>query len=85
MSAARRLLLEGLSDAVGFVGGALAGYGVSLLLGMDVFAEGYGTATLLSADCRASGGMSSASSSLSQSISSEVEGFFFSPGMLRMS
>ena len=46
MSAARRLLLEGLSDAVGFVGGALAGYGVSLLLGMDVFAEGYGTASI---------------------------------------
>ncbi|HCL86901.1 MAG TPA: hypothetical protein DIC45_10480 [Comamonadaceae bacterium] len=46
MSAARRLLLEGASDAVGFVAGALAGYGVALLLGLDLFAEGYGAASI---------------------------------------
>ena len=37
-----KLLLEGLSDAVGFVGGALAGYWVGRLAGLDIFAEGYG-------------------------------------------
>ncbi len=44
-----------------------------------------GTAILLSALCRASSGMSSATSSLSQSISSLVEGFFFKPGRPRTS
>ncbi|WP_313084394.1 hypothetical protein [Pulveribacter sp.] len=46
MSAARRLLLEGVSDAVGFVVGALAGYGAALLLGLDLFAEGYGPGSI---------------------------------------
>ena len=46
MSATQRLL-EGLSDAVGFVGGALAGYGLGLLLGMDIFDQGYGSASIL--------------------------------------
>ncbi|MFD0669211.1 hypothetical protein ACT80S_15935 [Ramlibacter sp. MAHUQ-53] len=35
------LLVEGLSDAVGFVGGALAGYWVAMLLGVDPLAQGY--------------------------------------------
>ena len=47
MSATQRLLLEGLSDAAGFVGGALAGYGLGLLLGMDIFDQGYGSASIL--------------------------------------
>ena len=47
MSDANRLLLEGLSDAVGFLAGALAGYGLGLLLGLDLFAEGYGTSSIL--------------------------------------
>jgi hypothetical protein len=34
------LLLEGLSDAIGFVGGALLGYWLGRLLGLDVFARG---------------------------------------------
>ncbi len=38
---AHPLLVEGLADAVGFVGGALAGYWLGQLLGFDVFAEGY--------------------------------------------
>ncbi|WP_404300308.1 hypothetical protein [Alicycliphilus denitrificans] len=46
MSAAQRLLLEGLSDAAGFVVGALAGYGAGLLLGLDIFHEGYGMASI---------------------------------------
>jgi hypothetical protein len=41
-----KLLLEGLSDAIGFVGGALAGYWIGRLLGWDLFAEGYGNASI---------------------------------------
>ena len=47
MSDANRLLIEGLSDAVGFLAGALAGYGLGLLLGLDLFAEGYGTSSIV--------------------------------------
>lgn len=42
----QRLLMEGVSDAVGFVGGALAGFWLGLLLGFDIFAEGYGNASI---------------------------------------
>ena len=41
MSQASKLLLEGVSDAVGFIGGALAGYWLGQLLGWDLFSEGY--------------------------------------------
>ncbi len=37
----RNLLEEGLSDAVGFVGGALLGFWIGRLIGWDVFASGY--------------------------------------------
>jgi hypothetical protein len=37
-----KLLLEGLSDAVGFIGGALLGFWLGRLLGLDIFAPGYG-------------------------------------------
>jgi len=40
------LLLEGLTDAAGFVAGALAGYGVATLFGLDIFAAGYGNASI---------------------------------------
>jgi hypothetical protein len=40
------LLIEGLSDAVGFVGGVLLAYGLALLLGLDPMGEGYGAQTL---------------------------------------
>ena len=40
-STSKKLLLEGLSDAIGFVGGALFGYGVGRLLDLDIFAAGY--------------------------------------------
>lgn len=39
----RNLLTEGLSDAVGFVGGALLGFWAGRLLGWNVFAAGYGS------------------------------------------
>ena len=35
------LLVEGLSDAVGFIGGALAGYWLASLFGADPLAPGY--------------------------------------------
>ena len=40
-------LLEGLSDAVGFVGGALAGFWLGQLLGLDAFSQGYDTASII--------------------------------------
>jgi outer membrane lipoprotein SlyB len=40
------LLLEGLSDAVGFIGGALLGYWLGQALGVDPLAPGYGPAAL---------------------------------------
>ena len=43
----KHLLLEGLSDAVGFVGGALAGYGLGLLLGMDIFTRAMARPSIL--------------------------------------
>jgi hypothetical protein len=35
-----KALLEGLSDAIGFVGGALLGFWLGRVLGFDVFASG---------------------------------------------
>ncbi|HYW58571.1 MAG TPA: hypothetical protein VE934_16590 [Polaromonas sp.] len=43
----RKLLLEGVSDAVGFVGGALAAFWLGRLLGFDIFAEGYGNSAII--------------------------------------
>ena len=42
----KSLLAEGLSDAIGFVGGALLGFWLGRLLGLDIFAAGYGNASL---------------------------------------
>ncbi len=46
MSQAGKLLLEGVSDAVGFIGGAIAGYWLGQLLGWDLFSEGYSSASI---------------------------------------
>ena len=43
---ANKLLLEGVSDAIGFVGGALLAFWVGRLLGLDIFAPGYGNASI---------------------------------------
>ena len=40
------MLLEGLSDAVGFVGGALLGFWAGHLLGFDIFEAGYGNGAI---------------------------------------
>lgn len=42
-----KLLFEGLSDAVGFVGGALVGYWIGRLLGWNIFAQGYDNASII--------------------------------------
>ena len=41
-----KLLLEGISDAVGFVGGALLAFWVSRLVGWDIFATGYSNSSI---------------------------------------
>ena len=46
MSNAQQLLLEGSSDAIGFVGGALLGWGLAYVLGLDLFAPGYGASSI---------------------------------------
>ncbi len=43
---ANKLLVEGISDAVGFVGGALLGFWVGQLLGWSIFAPGYSNASI---------------------------------------
>ena len=40
------LLIEGLSDAIGFIGGALLAYWIGKLIGFDPLAPGYGNATI---------------------------------------
>ena len=42
----KSLWIEGLSDAVGFVGGALAGFWLGRWLGLDIFAVGYDNASM---------------------------------------
>jgi hypothetical protein len=40
-------LIEGLTDAIGFVVGSLLGYGVGAAFGLDLFATGYGTGSII--------------------------------------
>ena len=42
----KSLLIEGVSDAVGFIGGALLGFWIGRLIGLDIFAAGYGNASI---------------------------------------
>ncbi|MFC6282246.1 MULTISPECIES: hypothetical protein [Polaromonas] len=42
----KSLLVEGLSDAIGFVGGALLGYWIGLLLGLNIFDPGYSNSSI---------------------------------------
>lgn len=43
----RKLLIEGLSDAVGFIGGALLAFWLGRFFGFDIFAEGYGNSAII--------------------------------------
>lgn len=40
------MLAEGVTDAIGFVGGALLGFWIGRLLGLDIFAEGYSNSAI---------------------------------------
>ena len=40
-------LIEGLTDAIGFMVGALLGYGLGTAFGLDLFAPGYGTDSIV--------------------------------------
>jgi hypothetical protein len=40
------LLVEGLADAVGFVGGALLAYWIGKMLGFDPLAQGYDSSSI---------------------------------------
>ncbi|PQA82574.1 hypothetical protein C5F52_13330 [Limnohabitans sp. TS-CS-82] len=40
-------LIEGLTDALGFVIGALLGYGLGVTFGLNLFAEGYGAGSMI--------------------------------------
>ena len=42
----KSLLIEGLSDAIGFIGGALLGFWIGRLLGLNIFSAGYDNATI---------------------------------------
>ena len=42
----KSLLIEGLSDAIGFVGGALLGFWMGRLLGLNIFDAGYGNSSI---------------------------------------
>ena len=42
----KSMLVEGFSDAIGFVGGALLGFWVGRLLGFDIFDAGYSNSTI---------------------------------------
>ena len=41
-----KLLMQGITDAMGFVGGGLAGMFVARAFGLDIFAQGYGGASI---------------------------------------
>lgn len=41
-----KLLVQGISDAVGFVGGASAGLFVGRAFGLDIFSPGYANASI---------------------------------------
>jgi hypothetical protein len=40
------LLLEGLTDAIGFIGGALLGYWLGLAFGLNIFDAGYSNSSI---------------------------------------
>ena len=42
----KSMLIEGISDAVGFVGGALLGFWIGRLLGLNIFDAGYSNSSI---------------------------------------
>ncbi|QIL83455.1 hypothetical protein G7047_28550 [Diaphorobacter sp. HDW4A] len=47
MSDVKRLFAEGATDAVGFLGGALLGFSIGYVMGLDIFSQGYDTRSIL--------------------------------------
>ena len=47
MASAQKMLLEGVSDAVCFMLGALGGYVLGQAVGIDIFADGYGASGIV--------------------------------------
>jgi F0F1-type ATP synthase assembly protein I len=43
----KSMFMEGLSDAVGFVGGALIGFWLGRLLGLNIFDAGYSNSSIV--------------------------------------
>ena len=43
----KSMLLEGLSDALGFVVGALLGFGIGHLFGLNIFDAGYSNSSIV--------------------------------------
>ena len=41
------LWFEGLTDALGFMGGSLLGFGLGRLFGLDIFANGYSNSVIV--------------------------------------
>lgn len=50
------MLIEGLTDAIGFIGGALMGFWLGKLLGLNIFDPGYSNASLVAIGLAGLGG-----------------------------
>ena len=52
----KSMLVEGLTDAIGFIGGALMGFWLGKLLGLNIFDPGYSNASLVAIGLAGLGG-----------------------------
>lgn len=52
----KSMLIEGLTDAIGFIGGALMGFWLGKLLGLNIFDPGYSNASLVAIGLAGLGG-----------------------------
>ena len=52
----KSMLIEGLTDAIGFVGGALMGFWLGKLLGLNIFDPGYSNSALVAIGLAGLGG-----------------------------
>ena len=50
------MLIEGLTDAIGFIGGALMGFWLGKLFGLNIFDPGYSNASLVAIGLAGLGG-----------------------------
>ena len=52
----KSMLIEGLTDAIGFIGGALMGFWLGKLFGLNIFDPGYSNASLVAIGLAGLGG-----------------------------